>query len=155
LVAAGSNSVGFTITTYPVASSTSVTISASYNNSSQSASLTVNPNSPAVGLSPSSLTFGNQAVNTTSSPRTFTLTNTGTATLVISNIQIATATGGNIFQETNPCPMSPQGLGSGGSCTISVTFTPAAFVTYSGDITVSDNASGSPQTVSLSGTGAG
>jgi hypothetical protein len=55
-----------------------------------------------------------------------------------------------VFTETNSCPASlPAGL----SCTISVTFTPSAAGKQTGTLTITDNAHGSAQTVSLSGTG--
>src|SRR5207302_984554 len=72
--------------------------------------------------------------------------NTGTATLTISSI---VASGD--FAETDNCGGS---LASGGNCTISVTFTPTASGTRTGSSSVTDNASGSPQTVGLTGTGA-
>ena len=100
----------------------------------------------AVSLSPTSLTFASQTVATTSAAQTVTLTNTGTAALSISGI----AASGN-FAETNTCGSS---LAVNASCTISVTFTPTAAGTLTGAITFTDNAAASPQTVSLSGTGA-
>jgi fibronectin type 3 domain-containing protein len=44
-------------------------------------------------------------------------------------------------------------VAAGGNCTIEVTFTPAAANSYSATLSITDNASGSPQAVSLSGTG--
>jgi sugar lactone lactonase YvrE len=100
-----------------------------------------------VSLSPTSLSFGNQTVGTTSAAQTATLTNTGSATLTINSIGAS-----GDFSETTECGSS---VPAGGSCTISVTFTPTAAGTRTGTLTVSDNAPGSPQTVSLSGTGIG
>ena len=99
---------------------------------------------PAVSLSPTSLTFASQTVGTTSAAQTVTLKNTGTASLSISSI----AASGN-FAETTACPSS---LPAGASCTISVTFTPTAAGTPTGSISITDNAAASPQAVSLSGT---
>ena len=104
-----------------------------------------------VSLSPTSLTFGNQAVGTTSAPQTATLTNTGNATVTITSITI-TGTNKGDFAETNTCGTT---LAEGASCTISVTFTPTATGPRNGTLSVSDDASGSPQTVSLTGTGGG
>jgi hypothetical protein len=100
---------------------------------------------PAVTLSPASLTFGTQLRNTTSPPQTVTLTNTGTASLSITSIRT-----GADFSQTNNCPSS---VLAGATCTINVSFTPAANGTYTSSLAVTDNATGSPQTVSLSGTG--
>jgi hypothetical protein len=103
------------------------------------------PASPAVALSPTSLTFGAQLVGTASTPQTVTLTNTGSGTLNITSI-VASAN----FSGGNNCGHS---LAPGASCTISVTFRPQAVGTLTGTITITDNAPNSPQTVSLSGTG--
>jgi hypothetical protein len=104
--------------------------------------LTSGPNAT---LSATSLTFSNQVVNTTSPAQSITLSNYGTMPLNITNI----TTSAN-FGETDTCSSS---LASGASCAVSVTFTPNAAGTFSGTLSVLDNAPGSPQTVSLSGTG--
>jgi FG-GAP-like repeat/Abnormal spindle-like microcephaly-assoc'd, ASPM-SPD-2-Hydin len=108
-------------------------------------SLAAYAGSTTVTLSPTSLTFGTQLRNTTSPPQTVTLTNTGTASLSISGIQSSAK-----FSQTNNCTAS---LVAGASCAISVSFTPNANGTVSGSLMVTDNAGGSPQSVSLSGTG--
>src|SRR5208337_5056467 len=54
------------------------------------------------------------------------------------------------FTQTNNCGTS---VAVGSSCTISVMFTPTGSGTQSGTLSISDNAPGSPQTVTLSGTG--
>jgi hypothetical protein len=100
---------------------------------------------PVVGSLPASLTFGNEVVGTTSAVQQATLSNTGSGALTISSI----ATSAN-FGETNNCNGS---VAAGGSCTISVTFTPTSAGALSGTLTISDNASNSPQKVSLTGTG--
>jgi uncharacterized repeat protein (TIGR03803 family) len=100
---------------------------------------------PIVALSASALTFAGQAVNTTSLPWTVTLTNSGSGSLAISGI---TTTGD--FAETNNCPGS---LAANAFCGIDVTFTPTATGTRAGTLSIADNASGSPQKVSLLGSG--
>lgn len=103
--------------------------------------------SPEVSLSPNSVSFGDQAVDVTSDPRSVTLTNTGNADLTISAIEL---TNGPIFEETNNC----SGLvASGASCTFSVTFTPLTTIDYTGSLTITDDAPGSPHSVTLSGSG--
>lgn len=113
--------------------------------SPQSVLITGNGTGPAAGLNPSYLTFTNQAVGTTSPPQSIVLTNTGTATLNIS--QIASTV--NYFAETNNC--NPQ-IAVGASCTINVTFTPTTTGVQEGAIQVSDDALASPQQVGLTGT---
>jgi Bacterial Ig-like domain (group 2)/Abnormal spindle-like microcephaly-assoc'd, ASPM-SPD-2-Hydin/Galactose oxidase, central domain/Protein of unknown function (DUF1573) len=103
-------------------------------------------NAQVASLSTTSVNFGGQAVGTTSSTRTVRLTNTGTASLVISSITPPSAP----FVESNDCPSS---LAQNTSCRISVTFSPSTIGAFSGSISISDNASGSPQTINLSGTG--
>ncbi|PYV04502.1 MAG: hypothetical protein DMG26_07295, partial [Acidobacteria bacterium] len=105
-----------------------------------------------VSLSPTSLTFANQQVGTTSAAQTVTLSNTGTTSVTIASIAV-TGTNSGDFAQTNNCPMSPSTLAASASCTINVTFTPSVGGTRTGTLTVTDNAGGSPQTASLTGTG--
>jgi len=107
---------------------------------------------PVVSLSPTSLSFGNQQVNTSSTVRTVTLTNSGNATLTIHSIALSGPQGGD-FRQQNTCPHSSGTLAAGASCTIDVTFTPTAEGGRSASLSITDNASGSPQSVALSGTG--
>ena len=104
----------------------------------------------AVGtLSPASLSFPSEAVQTTSPAQTATLSNTGTTALSITDISIGGANPGD-FAETNDCGAS---LAKGTSCIISVTFTPVAVGTGSATLSIVDNGSTSPQILSLTGTG--
>jgi len=107
--------------------------------------------SPAVSFSPTSLTFGNQLVSSTSAGLSVTLTNSGTATLSLAASAAVTATG-NFAVLSTTCT-NGLNLAAGTSCSITVTFTPLAAGTISGTISVADNATGSPQTVPLTGTG--
>ncbi len=102
-------------------------------------------NGPLVTLNPTSLTFATQDIGTKSAPQVVTLTNVGNATLTITSI----TTTAN-FHQSNTCG---SGLLAGGSCTINVSFAPAKAGMLTGTLSVTDNAPGSPQTVSLSGTG--
>ena len=99
-----------------------------------------------VSLSPSSLTFSDQDVNTESDAQTVTLTNTGNATL--SNFTV-TVTPGTGFAQTNTCGSS---VAAGSSCTINVTYNPTSAGSSSDTLTVTDSA-GNQYTVSLSGNG--
>jgi hypothetical protein len=104
---------------------------------------------PAVSFSPTSLSLGSQIVSTTSPTQSITLTNTGNASLTISGITLAGTNPGD-FHQTNSCGSS---LAAGSSCSITVSFTPSASGARSATVSVSDNATGSPQTAGLSGTG--
>jgi uncharacterized repeat protein (TIGR03803 family) len=98
-----------------------------------------------VSLTPSSATFTQQTVGTTSSPKTFTLTNNLNAT-----IDIAISTAGDFHVSTTTCATS---LAAKSQCAISVAFTPTAIGTRTGKLSVNDTASNSPQTSALVGTG--
>ena len=107
---------------------------------------------PHVLLAPSALAFGNVATGTSSSASVVTLTNDGSAALTISNIAIGGANPGD-FSQNNNCPMSPSTLAAGSNCTINVTFTPTQAGARSATLSITDNASGSPQMVNLTGSG--
>ena len=101
---------------------------------------------PVVTLSTNTLTFNSQAIGSTSAAQPVTLSNIGSAPLVISNVTQS----GN-FAQINNCGTS---VAAGSSCTINVTFTPTASGNLFGTITITDNAAGSPQSIALSGVGA-
>ena len=107
----------------------------------------------AVTLTPTSLAFGSQTTGTTSAAQTSTLRNSGNAPLLISSVGISGANAGD-FAQTNTCPVSPATLAANATCTISVTFAPSATGSRSASVTISDNATGAPHSVTLSGTGA-
>ncbi|HEY6766006.1 MAG TPA: choice-of-anchor D domain-containing protein [Candidatus Sulfotelmatobacter sp.] len=97
-------------------------------------------------VTPASLAFSAQPLGAPSATQTVILTNTGNATLNIAQMQ---ATGD--FTQTSDCAAT---LSATASCTIQVTFTPSALGVRSGNLTLSDNASGNTQVVGLAGTGA-
>ena len=107
---------------------------------------------PAVTLAPTSVAFGNQRVGSSSTAQSVTLTNSGNAALTVNGISL-TGTNAADFGQTNTCPVAPSTLAAGSSCSISVRFTPGAAGSRSASLSVADNASGSPHTVSLTGTG--
>jgi subtilase family serine protease/sugar lactone lactonase YvrE len=104
---------------------------------------------PAVTLSATSVAFGNQAKGTTSVAKTITLKNTGTAALSSIAITLAGSAPAD-FAESNNCGAS---LAVSASCTLTLTFKPAAAAAYTATVDIKDNAAGSPQTIALSGTG--
>jgi len=104
---------------------------------------------PVAVLTPASLSFGSVGIGGTSAAHAATLKNTGNEALSINSIAIA---GANLadFAQTNTCGAS---LAAGASCSINVTFTPASVASFSATVTVTDNATGSPHQVALTGTG--
>jgi hypothetical protein len=127
----------------------SLSITDNASGSPQTVSLSGTGTVALASLSPTSLAFGNQAVDVTSTAQTVTLSNTGNAALSITSLAF-TGTNANDFAQTNTCGSS---LAAGAKCTIVVMFTPSVTGTRAASLSVSDNASGSPQSVPLSGAG--
>ncbi|HEX4705707.1 MAG TPA: choice-of-anchor D domain-containing protein, partial [Pseudonocardiaceae bacterium] len=101
--------------------------------------------SPTLSANPTSLTFGSQAVNTSSGTQSVTVSNTGTAAASVTGV----TTSGD-FSQTNNCGTS---IAAGASCAANVTFRPTASGTRTGTLSV--NGSAGTLSVALSGTGAG
>jgi len=106
----------------------------------------------AVSLSPSSLAFGDQLVGTRSDAQAVTVTNTGEGPVALSSFQI-TGVDAADFAQGAQCPVSPDVLPPGSSCTIYVSFGPDSGGQKSASLVIGDNAADSPQTVALSGSG--
>ena len=104
---------------------------------------------PAASLSSTSLNFGIVVVEATSAVQRVTLTNTGNASLSITNIAVTGADASD-FLERNNCGTS---VAAGASCSIAVQFRPRAAGTRTATVSITDNAAGSPQTVALTGKG--
>ncbi|MEO6923450.1 MAG: choice-of-anchor D domain-containing protein, partial [Bryocella sp.] len=113
--------------------------------------VTVNFNvilAPIVSITPATLTFSSVSGVKTAA-QTVQLSNTGNGPLTITGITIG-GTGVADFAQTNTCGTS---VAANTNCLISVTFTPASVASFSATLSIADNGSGSPQTVSLAGTG--
>jgi hypothetical protein len=104
---------------------------------------------PAVCLSASTLAFGAQGVGTTSTPLSVTITNCGTSNLTVTAAGIAGANAGEFHITTNLC----SSVATGATCSISVDFTPTTGGVRTASLAISNNASGSPHLVSLTGSG--
>ncbi len=148
LAADTSCTIGVTFTPSAVGAR-AATLTVTNSASTQSVSLSGTGEAPAVTLTPGSLTFPTQVLRTSSAAKTVTLKNSGTATLGITSIGITGSSSKN-FTETNTCGSS---LAAGLSCTISVVFAPVSGGAITADLSVSDDAAGSPQTVALGGSG--
>ena len=101
--------------------------------------------SPTATLSATKLTFPKTLIGQTAY-LTITVTNTGNATLNISNV----ATTGDFAVQSNGC--GAQVL-AGNNCPITVGFTPTAKASRTGILQLTDNAPNNPQRVTLTGTG--
>jgi Pro-kumamolisin, activation domain/Abnormal spindle-like microcephaly-assoc'd, ASPM-SPD-2-Hydin len=106
---------------------------------------------PAVTLTPSSLTFASTSVGTAAATQAITLKNTGTASLSITTVSIA-GTNATSFSETDNCANTS--VATGATCTITVTFKPTVSGALTASVSIADNAGDSPQTATLTGTGA-
>ena len=124
----------------------SVTITDDAGNSPQSITLS-GTGALAVTMAPATVSFGNQVLNVASAAQVVTLTNNQSIPL---NISAIGASGD--FAETDTCAASTP-IGPGASCNISIKFTPTALGSRTGQVTVTDDANNSPQTVALSGVG--
>ncbi len=154
-------SCGFSITFTPSATGTfSATVNVTDNSGNLAGAVqvipltgTATPAAPLLNISPTALAFAAQAVGSTSGNQAVTVVNQGSGTLNISAIAI-TGSGANNFgivpAGSNPCPSSGT-LASAASCTVTINFTPQSGGTKNASLSLSDNAAGSPQTVSLTG----
>jgi hypothetical protein len=150
-VAAGAN-CSISVTFKPTATgnrSASVTIADNATGSPQIVALTGTGVTPALMLSPTSINFPGQLVTAASAAQNVTLTNNGGATLNIASITLTGANSGD-FSQTNTCGAS---VAAAANCTISVTFKPTATGNRAASVSITDDASGSPQTIALTGTG--
>ncbi|MBZ5562828.1 MAG: choice-of-anchor D domain-containing protein [Acidobacteriia bacterium] len=103
---------------------------------------------PIANLSVTNLKFGPQLINTQSTTQSVTLTNSGNAALTITNVQVSPSF---VIQDST-CLAGTQ-IAANSNCGVIVAFAPAAGGSASGALTITDDAPGSPQTVTLSGTG--
>jgi hypothetical protein len=96
-----------------------------------------------------SLNFGRVTVGTPSTGRSVTLANIANTTVNLSGIAI-TGPNASDFAQTNTCTAT---VPPGKKCSFTVIFTPSAKGTRTAALAVTDDGGGSPQTVSLTGTG--
>jgi Putative Ig domain len=112
-----------------------------------------NTGTPAVTFTPTSLTFAEQAIGTTSAAQSVAVANTGTAPLFINSAATRGTNALDFIQVSDGC--SGLTLAPGTGCSVSITFSPTATGTRSGTFILTDNAPGSPHTVPITGTGTG
>ncbi|HZT00141.1 MAG TPA: MBG domain-containing protein, partial [Terriglobales bacterium] len=124
--------------------------STNYNITYVPGTLTVTPVGPVLTLNPTALAF-TSPLGVTTVAQTVTVSNTGSAALRITGISLAGSNPGR-FGMTQNCPIGGTGLAVGGSCTISVTFTPNNTLNRSALIRVSVAAPAVTGTVTLTGT---
>jgi hypothetical protein len=98
------------------------------------------------------LTFGSQAVGTSSGRNSVTVTSVGDATVTFSSVLIGGTDPGD-FSITSTSCFSGTMIAPNSTCTVNLTFTPAAAGTRAATLTFTDDATGSPQVITLEGVG--
>lgn len=110
---------------------------------------------PIAGLNPAVATFPATPLNTTSAPINITVSNTGNVSLIFTVISVnAGANPGDFaIARGTTCNTDGGSPPAGGSCTLSITFTPTAAGARSATLTLTDNATPATQTIALTGNG--
>lgn len=108
-----------------------------------------NVGAPAVTMSTSSLSFGTIPVGQTSAPHSVTITNAGTAPLIITSAALGGINPADFHVTSDSCAGAT--IAAGASCSAVVTFNSGTVGGRTATLAFTDNASGSPHTVSLSG----
>jgi hypothetical protein len=109
-------------------------------------------NLPVIGIFPNALNFGADKVGVKSGPLSITVGNPSGTPITVKKPTISGADAAD-FAESTTCPLSPATLAPGANCLITVTFTPKASGARDAALKVTDSVPGSPQMISLSGTG--
>jgi streptogramin lyase len=123
----------------------SVTLTDNAFTGTQTISLSGTGTAPVASISPASLAFQPQLLNTTSGGQAIVLSNSGTGALTFSGTGISTM---GDFAQTNNCGAA---LPPGTNCQINVTYTPTVTGPETGGLSVMSN--GTQLAVGLSGTG--
>jgi len=111
---------------------------------------------PNISFNPASVVFNDVVFGNSSPPDNVTISNTGNAGLDVSSVSLDDNT--NFFLDVNGgpngCGSTPFSIAMGGSCTVSVAFTPGSVASFGATLTVASNDPDTPSaTVSLSGNG--
>jgi hypothetical protein len=107
---------------------------------------------PLFSVLPLSHSFQNVIVGESSAVQTFTMTNNGTAVLEVTSISLSGQNADEFNLVANNLPFKV--ASGGGSQTFTVSMTPTSAGNKTANVVINHNATGSPSTISLSGTGA-
>jgi len=109
------------------------------------------PPAPGVTLNPNPLNFpGTITEGTLSSPQNVVLTNSGNATLHVQTIVLGGTNSSDFTISANNCIGQ---VAANTNCVVSLTFAPLGPGVRSATLTITDDASNSPQTLNIQGTG--
>jgi hypothetical protein len=114
-----------------------------------------NGGGPGISFAPATLKWGKVAVGTTTAGKKVVVTNSGSATLTITSISVSgdfALVAVKATKKVTPCA-NGSSVAPGATCEIKVSFSPLADGALTGAVKFTDNAAGSPQQVTLSGTG--
>ena len=144
-----SQTVTLTTTFAPTAASSvtgSLTIVSNAANSPLTIPLTGTGAQAGLSISPASFNFGSVVDGQTKS-QSFTVTNTGTASLTIAQLSVT----GAAYSVSGL--VTPATIAAGGTTTFSVLFAPTTAGSLTGSVSLTSNAPNSPNALALSGTG--
>ena len=144
-----SSSLTLTATFTPTAAGNdtgTITIASNASNASLAIALSGTATQAGISVSPPSFSFGSLTDGQTKS-QTFSITNTGTASLTVSQIAVS----GNGFSVSGLT--TPTSIAAGASASFTASFAPSTVGNLTGSVSISSNAPNSPDTVTLSGSG--
>ncbi|HUI05396.1 MAG TPA: choice-of-anchor D domain-containing protein [Verrucomicrobiae bacterium] len=121
------------------------------NNAGGTLKLNATATAAPVQFVPSSIDFGGVFVGATSSVATAVLTNGTSQSLSIDSTSLGGTDSGDFLLTEESCAGNI--LAPGGSCDVSIQFTPTSVGSRTAEMSASDNAVGSPQVLHLTGTG--
>src|SRR5262249_61804965 len=102
---------------------------------------------PRIKLGPGELDFGSQDVLAGSDLRTVTITNDGSAPLIVRDISLNGASAADFAIEHEDCSHSP--VAPGASCSITLSFTPTTAGNRTAAAQIASNATGATRPISL------
>ena len=108
--------------------------------------------SPVVSVSPTTLTFSG-VMGTATSPMRATISNTGSGNLVLSALMFGGANASDFSTASSSTCSANTSVAGSSSCFVDIVFTPTATGARSATLTIAHNATGSPSTITLMGTG--
>ncbi len=110
------------------------------------------PTAPVAQLSPATLSWS-QVINTASTAQTATLSNTGSAPLLIGTLTLSGSAAADYTLDPASTCTAGGSVAAGAACTLGIRFQPSATGSRAASLVISHNAAGSASTLSLNGTG--
>jgi len=109
------------------------------------------PDAPSINVTPGTFDFGSVNTGPSSTPESFTITNSGAADLIVSS---ATVSGGTFSVGAGSCGTLPATIAPGGGCTVTAAFTPTTAGTLGTTLVIVSNDPTTPiANIVLNGTG--